>query len=174
LGSLAVSLSLTIFLLYPTNMIFKDLYINFLYINPWNYAWKTHAINITWLMHIPVSDKIYKKQTNFRIIISLYHSYKSYQLFWHFNYKVTLSVLTYWGQYNKSFHLIYVMTLATVEERFYNLSPLLSQKDNKRLNILTMKFNMKLEQSWIYHSTHTYKTCPLSHRLLCLCIAFFH
>lgn len=39
------------------------------------------------------------------------------------------------------------MTLATVEERFYNLSPLLSQKDNKRLNILTMKFNMKLEQS---------------------------
>lgn len=163
MGSLAVSFSLTIFLLYPTNLIFKDLYINFSYINPWNYAWKTHAINITWLMHIPVADQIYKKQTNLGIIISLYHCYKSYQLFWHFNCKVTLTVLTYCGQYNKSFHLIYVMTLATVQETFYDLSPLLSQKDNKRLNIVTTKFNTKLEQSWIYHSTHTYKMYPLPH-----------
>lgn len=47
-------------LFYPANLIFKDWYINFSYINPWNYAWKAHAINTTGLKHMPVADKIYK------------------------------------------------------------------------------------------------------------------
>lgn len=152
-------------LFYPANLIFKDLYINFSHINPWNYALKAHAINTTCLMHLPVADKIYKKQTNLRIIISLYHPYKSSQLFWHFNYKVTLSVLTYCGLCNQSFHLILVMSLAVVEASFYNPSPLQRQKVNKRLNIITIKLNKKLRQSWICYNTHTWKICSVFHML---------
>lgn len=152
-------------LFYSANLIFKDLYINFSYINPWNYAWKAHAINTTWLMHMPVADKIYKKQTNLRIIISLYHPYKSSQLFWHFNYKVTLSVLKYCDLCNRSFHWIHVMSLATVEESFYNPSPLQRQRVNKRKNIITIKLGTKLCQSWIYYNTHTCKTCSVFHIL---------
>lgn len=144
-GRQAVILILTTFLLfYPVNLIFKNLYINFSYINPWNNAWKAHAINTTWLTHMPVADKIYKKWTNLRIIISLYHPYKSSQLFWHFNYKVTLPVLQYCVLCNRSFHLIHVMSLAAAEESFYNPSPLQRQKVNKKLN----KITRKLRRNW--------------------------
>lgn len=140
--SLAVILILTMAsLFYPANLIFKDLYINFLYINPWNYAWKAHAINTAQLKHMARVDKIYKKQTNLRIIISLYHPYKSSQRFRHFNYKVTLPVLKYCVLCNKSFHFIHVMSLTTVEESFYNPSPLQRQRVQKRLNNITTKLN---------------------------------
>lgn len=152
-------------LFYPANLIFKDLYINFSYDNPWNYALKAQAINTTWLTHVVGAEKIHKKQTNLRIIISLYHPYKSSQLFWHFNYKVTLSVLKYCGLCNRSFHLIHVMSLATVEESFYNLSPLQRQKVNKRLNIITIKLNKKLRKSWIYYNMHMCKICSVFHAL---------
>lgn len=130
-------------LFYPANLIFKDLYINFLYINPWNYAWKAHAINTTRLMHMPGVDKIYKKQTNLGIIISLYHPYKSSELFRHFNYKVTLPVLKYCALCNKSFHFIHIMSL-TVEESFCNPSPLQRQRVYKRLNKITIKLNKNI------------------------------
>lgn len=152
-------------LFYPANQIFKDLYIIFSYINPWNYAWKAHAINTTWLMHMPVADKIYRKQTNLGIIISLYHPYKSSQLFWHFNYKVTLPVLKYCGLCNRSFHLALVMSLATVEASFYNPSPLQRQKVNKRLNSISIKLDKKLGQSWIYYNTRACKICSVFHIL---------
>lgn len=116
----------------------------FLYINPWNYVWKAHAINTTRLMHMPGVDKIHKKQTNLRIIISLYHPSKSSQLFRHFNYKVTFPVLKYCGLCNKSFPFIYVMILTTVEESFYNPSPLQRQRVNKKLNNITIKFNKNI------------------------------
>lgn len=152
-------------LFYPANQIFKDLYIIFSYINPWNYAWKAHAINTTWLTHMPVAHRIYRKQTNLGIIISLYHPYKSSQLFWHFNYKVTLPVWKYCGLCNRSFHLAHVMSLATVEASFYNPSPLQRQKVNKRLNSISIKLDKKLGQSWIYYNTRACKICSVFHIL---------
>lgn len=145
MGSLAVILILTMASLFcPANLIFKDLYINFLYINPWNYARKAHAINTTQLMHMPGVDKIYKKQTNLRIIISLYQTYKSSQLFRHFNYKVTLPVLKYCGLCNKSFHFIHIMGLTSVEESFYNPSPLQRQRVYERWNNITIKLSKNI------------------------------
>lgn len=152
-------------LFYPANQIFKDLYINFSYINPWNYVWKSHAINTTRLTHVPAAEKIYKKQANLRIIISLYHPYKSSQLFWHFNYKVTLSVLKYCGLCNRSFHLAHVMSLATVEVSFCNPSLLQRQKVNKRLNFITIKLNKKLGQPRIYYNRHACRIHRVFHIL---------
>lgn len=162
-------------LFYPANLIFKDLYINFLYINPWNYAWKAHAINTTPLMHMPGVDKSYKKQTNLRIIISLYHLYKSSQLFQHFNYKVTLPVLKYCSLCNKSFHFMHVMSLTTVQESFYNPSALQRQQVCKKLNNITRKLNKNIVpvlnlwqcvyMKYMWCFPHTLPSIP--HKLLC-------